>query len=199
MGDVIIDIDIDITLQKLADFYGYSLPNLKEQLWDSHIWHKHEKGLTSDIDLVNYLNQTFSVSKKTLTLKQFYSIWNALLIKIPQERLVLLQKLKHSHALYLLSNTNLAHIKHVNLMLETQNHSAPLEHYFDRCYYSYHIHMRKPDAEIYEYVLADARLNPSETIFFDDNVHNIKAAQAIGIHSIQIIPTQLSITDCIKL
>ena len=55
------------------------------------------------------------------------------------------------------------------------------EHYFDGVYYSHLIRLRKPDRDIYEYVLADAELTASECVFFDDLEANIEAAKAVGI------------------
>ena len=39
----------------------------------------------------------------------------------------------------------------------------------------------KPDAEIFETVLADANIDPKETFFIDDSEANCQAAQKLGI------------------
>ena len=44
--------------------------------------------------------------------------------------------------------------------------------------------MRKPFPEIYQYTLEKYAINPSEAVFIDDNLKNIKAAEALGIHAI---------------
>jgi putative hydrolase of the HAD superfamily len=41
--------------------------------------------------------------------------------------------------------------------------------------------MRKPDREIYDYVLAENALDPENTIFLDDNEHNLKGAEQTGM------------------
>jgi hypothetical protein len=56
--------------------------------------------------------------------------------------------------------------------------------YFDGVYYSHLIRLRKPDREIYEYVLADAEILPQETLFIDDLEENVKAAREVGIQGV---------------
>jgi putative hydrolase of the HAD superfamily len=50
-----------------------------------------------------------------------------------------------------------------------------------KAYYSHDLRMRKPDVEIYQYVLDENNLIAEETIFLDDNADNIKGAEKIGI------------------
>jgi 2-haloacid dehalogenase len=42
----------------------------------------------------------------------------------------------------------------------------------------------KPDAVIFERTLARLGLMPAEAIFIDDFAHNVRGAQAIGMHSL---------------
>ena len=42
--------------------------------------------------------------------------------------------------------------------------------------------MRKPDREIFEYVLKDCRALPAETLYIDDTIDHIKSAESLGIH-----------------
>ena len=52
---------------------------------------------------------------------------------------------------------------------------------------------RKPFPEIYKISLSRYKLEANETVFVDDNLRNIKAAEALGIHGIHFKnPLQLS-------
>ena len=104
---------------------------------------------------------------------------------IPAERIRLLQTLKSHYSLYLLSNTNAIHLEDVMLKLSLQGISSFGE-LFDKEYYSHLVGMRKPDAEIYEYVLENQHLYAPETIFFDDNPDNIKSARSLGIQTFHV-------------
>lgn len=57
-------------------------------------------------------------------------------------------------------------------------------HWFDGRLVSGEENTRKPFKEIYELLLNRFNLIPSESIFIDDNLRNIKAAQDVGIKSI---------------
>jgi putative hydrolase of the HAD superfamily len=57
---------------------------------------------------------------------------------------------------------------------------------FRKIYYSFNIGCHKPDLEAWEYVIKDAGIKPEETLFLDDNIHNIKASQELGFQAIHI-------------
>jgi len=42
--------------------------------------------------------------------------------------------------------------------------------------------MRKPDKKVFEYVLEENDLVPSETLFIDDSPQHVKGAKETGIH-----------------
>ncbi|BDC52584.1 haloacid dehalogenase [Bryobacterales bacterium F-183] len=55
---------------------------------------------------------------------------------------------------------------------------------FDVVTLSYEVRSAKPEPEIYKSCLADLGLRGEQTLFFDDKLTNIRAAQALGIHAI---------------
>lgn len=57
----------------------------------------------------------------------------------------------------------------------------------NRLYLSQQIGMRKPETEIYRYLLEQEGIEAQQAIFFDDNAANIDAARALGIQAIQVI------------
>jgi FMN phosphatase YigB (HAD superfamily) len=57
---------------------------------------------------------------------------------------------------------------------------------FNKIYYSHEIGWHKPDHEAWEYVINDAGIKAEETLFLDDNIHNIKASQELGFQAIHI-------------
>ena len=58
-------------------------------------------------------------------------------------------------------------------------------HRFDVLVWSFQLHMAKPDPAIYRYTLNELDVQPEETLFLDDKLVNIEAAQALGIQAIQ--------------
>jgi FMN phosphatase YigB (HAD superfamily) len=47
------------------------------------------------------------------------------------------------------------------------------------------VRVRKPDREIYERLLAETGLRPSEVLFVDDRANNVRSAAALGIRSVE--------------
>ena len=58
-------------------------------------------------------------------------------------------------------------------------------HRFDVLVWSFQLHMAKPDPAIYRHTLKELGVKPEETLFLDDKMVNIEAAQALGIKAIQ--------------
>ncbi len=62
---------------------------------------------------------------------------------------------------------------------------------------SYEIHEMKPDKVIYEYLLNRYKLQPEESVFFDDRAENTATAEKLGIRSYTITSEEylLSVLD----
>jgi len=56
---------------------------------------------------------------------------------------------------------------------------------FDVLVWSFELRMAKPDPAIYRHVLRELGTLPEETLFLDDKLLNVEAAQALGIKAIQ--------------
>ena len=56
----------------------------------------------------------------------------------------------------------------------------------DKVYLSYEMGKAKPELAIYQQVINENNLNPSETMFFDDSETNLQGAQKIGIQTMLI-------------
>lgn len=66
---------------------------------------------------------------------------------------------------------------------------------FDELIISCEVRMVKPDEAIYRLALARLDVQPQETIFVDDLIENIEAAQKIGIHAIHFQNTAQVISE----
>ena len=112
--------------------------------------------------------------------KDLVFAWNAILLDFPQKRLDFLKELSASkkYRLFLLSNTNDLHIKSVQNSLGDEFYNE-FKNCFEQFYLSHEINFRKPDAEIYEFVLNENNLIADETLFVDDLKENTDAANTI--------------------
>lgn len=115
---------------------------------------------------------------------QIDAAWNAMLLDIPQEKLALLAEMKKKYRTFLLSNTNVLHVQSIFAYLQRTYNVSDLSPYFEKCYYSCSIGMRKPDAEIFRFVLRENNLRPEETLFIDDSEQHIRSANSLGINAV---------------
>ena len=65
--------------------------------------------------------------------------------------------------------------------MEEMKLAAHLDHHFA----SHLIGKIKPDADCFEHVLQSLQLKPAQVLFYDDNVINVEAAQALGIQAVE--------------
>ena len=115
---------------------------------------------------------------------QLRAAWNAILLDFPEYRLDFLHHLsvEGRYRLFLLSNTNELHLARVMDKMGEERYRKFLN-CFERCYFSHEVRMRKPDAEIFEYILNQQRLLAEETFFIDDTQEHILSAAKLGINT----------------
>ena len=69
---------------------------------------------------------------------------------------------------------------------------------FDTFYLSHEIHLRKPNADIFNFVLKENKIKAENTLFIDDNSDNIKAAAKLGYHVWNLNPATEDITTLLE-
>ena len=180
LGGVIVDLAVNKTIQAFSELSGFSPQEIQQAYLQQPGFFSYEKGLITDAEFRQMLRKLFSIQVND---KQLDEAWNAMLVDLPREKLQWLLALKNKLPVYALSNTNQIHISYVNDVMLC---GEQLDNYFNHCFYSHHVNMRKPDVEIYEHVLHHVDLLPHEALFLDDNEENIKAATSLGIHAVQV-------------
>lgn len=186
-GAVIFDIDGSKTIKSFRDMNITQFDSFHDFLFS----HKNE-ALFMDIEIgaisPNQFRDTIrSWAKSPITDAQIDNAWNAMLVGYVPERLDLLQELRSKYRTFLLSNTNIIHWQYFTDLLKPYGFNG-LHELFEKEYYSHTVGMRKPNFDIFKYVLKDAELFAGETLFLDDNLKNVEAARMLGIPSIQITP-----------
>ena len=187
LGGVILDIDFSKTQQAFIDL---GITNFAEMYGFTHVdsfFRQHEAGKITDEEFIASLQKMAGSSLGTDVIQK---AWNALLIRFPAERIELLKKLRQKYRLFLLSNTNAIHVVEFQKIYSNTFQNGSLVDLFDKVYYSNEIGMRKPNAEIYEFVLKDSQLLPEETLFIDDSLPNVEGAKQVGIQAIHLKPGQ---------
>lgn len=106
--------------------------------------------------------------------------WNTILMDFPLYRLEFLQMLSEKYRLFLLSNTDSIHIEHFQEIVGESFYSD-FYRCFEKVYFSFELGIRKPDEEIFNYILKEHELSPKRTLFVDDKKENTDAASKLGI------------------
>jgi HAD superfamily hydrolase (TIGR01509 family) len=170
-GDVFINLDKQAT--------PLALKKLGLTKWSSKIDSLNfnfEKGLITRTEFLLGLNELVPEA----TPEEVLAAWNAVLLDFPMYRLEFLETISKKYQLYLLSNTDSIHINHFK---ETNGDAFYNRFYncFEKVYFSYDLGKRKPDVEIYNYVINENNLNTERTLFVDDNLDNIQGAKKTGL------------------
>ena len=183
LGNVIVDLDLETSEELLRQLTGISWLNANAA--DLEIFLDFECGRIEEALFLNYL---IDRSQNKVQAIDLIKAWNAMLVDIPLQRLLMLKHLKKEYQVYLLSNTNETHIRWVDQYLKTNYKISSLSDVVHTAFYSHELLCRKPDQEIYHQVLDRAGIKAEESVFFDDNHENIAAAHDLGIISIWVDP-----------
>lgn len=184
-GDVFINLDKPATLRELKKLNIEALPQDLLQINE-----QYEMGFVSTETFISSYVNTFS----GLSNKEITAAWNAILMDFPKYRFQFIKKLSEekNYQLILLSNTNEIHIDWVKTAIPF---FEEFKNCFDAFYLSHEIKLRKPNSDIFDYVLKKHQLKAEECLFIDDTVENTKAAAKLGIHVWNLEPTREDVID----
>lgn len=115
------------------------------------------------------------------------------IIVFKPQRFLWIQKLKKRYTTYLLSNISDLHWAHTIRL--AQEAEVNMEECFDKCFLSYQLKMTKPDPRIYETLLKETGLNPTETLYIDDFPDNIEAGRKVGMQVFKLETNCLDTTN----
>jgi putative hydrolase of the HAD superfamily len=181
LGNVLFDLDLGQTGRMLHTLAGESYASAHAKLLRDRVFEMYEVG---GMNTEEFLDTVRLSIDPPLQAEQVEQAWNSIFVDFPRARLDLLLRLRQRYQVFLLSNINELHANWIDDYLLREYGVTDFQHtYFDGVYYSHLIRLRKPNREIYEYVLADAELVPEETVFFDDLEPNVLAARQVGIQA----------------
>lgn len=181
-GGVICDIDINRTIEKF-NLFGPGkeeydkIPKSPSSAFEDLVA-RYETGLVTSAEFRETIRAYYVSSPDDQAIDD---AWNALLIGIPEKRMQLLENLKNHYRLFLLSNSNEIHFQSYLRDFMEKYKYKDFNEIFEKIYFSYLIHQRKPDKGIFNFVISDLGIIPSETLFVDDMLPNVEGANSVGI------------------
>lgn len=183
LGGVVINLDIPRTVTAFENLGVAGFGDIYSQLAQTPLFDEFDKGLITEKEFFSRLKSQFGLPHPITELAQ---AWNAMLLDFPSHRLQQLEVYKQRYKTFLLSNTNVTHVLEFEKTLFDAHGAANLEPFFHKVYYSCAIQLRKPDREIFEFVLQDNGLVPEETLFIDDTLMHVEAARQLGIQGLHL-------------
>ena len=189
-GNVFINLDIEGAIENI--FNKFEIDTLSEEMMAFNSF--YEQGLISTEEFIEFYAENFP----NIESYEIIDIWNFMLKDFPKHRLDFIKQLKATskYKLILLSNTNDLHIdwvkKHVPFYEEFKN-------CFDAFYLSHEINLRKPNHDIFDFVLNENKLIANECLFIDDIKANCDSAKSLGIETWHINPKTEDISNLFEI
>ncbi len=145
---------------------------VEQAVFDTAHWYKLDSGEISDEEVISICHSRLP-RRLWETAERVYFNWIYHLPEIDGMRDIV-KKLKAKGIRVLLLS---------NISKYFADHAAQIDTLsdFEGCVFSAAVGMIKPNADIFEYICTKYALNPSETVFVDDNSANVAGAERYGI------------------
>lgn len=180
-GGVIADISRDKAVQA---FFKIGLEDAEIRLDKYHqtgIFQELEEGKLSADEFREELSKLCS---RALTKEEVQQAWMGFITGIDIRKLDYILELKKSYRIYILSNTN-PYVMSWACSPQFSSQGKSLVDYCEKLYLSYQIGYTKPEPEIFNFMLRDSKIIPSETMFVDDGSVNIGIGKKLGFYTFQ--------------
>ncbi len=175
LGGVVFGISLEPVIQSWAESTGMHPRELAASFRIDSYYERLEVG---GISPARYREHVCDLLGVHLSDEDFDRGWNSIYLDVLPGIELLLQELRQSSRLVVLTNTNEIHSK------EWRVRYADILTYFEKVFASHEIGARKPDAEAFQIVLDYLGIDPQKVVFIDDNPENVRGAEAVGIKGI---------------
>ena len=184
LGGVIINLDMEHAFDRFSQLFGRDVRSKMVEDFHNHkFFRQYEVGAINDEEFRKSLR---NLAKSDLDDVHLDEAWNSMLGDIPSERIEWIQELAKDYKVVILSNTNSIHVNRFNkIFSQSSSYNLPGD-LFHKTYYSHEIKDRKPNSSCFQFVLDDFGMLPGNTLFYDDNLENIKVAGELGINTVLV-------------
>ena len=176
-GGVIVDIDRDKAVQAFIKLGLADADTRLDKYHQTGIFQELEEGkLSAD----EFRKQLGDLCGRELTMEETKQAWLGFFNEVDLRKLDYILGLH----VYLLSNTN-PFVMSWACSPEFSSEGKPLNDYCDKLYLSYQLGHTKPAPEIFDFMIKDSHVIPSETLFVDDGSSNIHIGKELGFETFQ--------------
>ena len=196
LGGVIMDIRRENAVKALNDLGMRDANALLGDYVQSGVFRQLEEGNISPDAFLREVRNYFTDNGRDISGQAIYDAFMEFLIGIPVDRLRCLEALHKNYRIYMLSNTNII-MWEGRILDDFTADGHDIDYYFDGIVTSFEAHCYKPEKAIFEYAVEHLGIVPGETLFLDDSLKNVEAAQALGFNILHV-PTDTDFTELLK-
>lgn len=186
LGGVLLNIHPRSTIDAFGQLGMEQLIGDKGLTYEHEIFYLMEQGKVTPDEFRDGVRRLIPAQ---VTDEQIDRAWNAMLIDFPQIRVRLLQRLAQGFDLYLFSNTNAIHVERY-FDIFRKAHGFEVATLFKQLFHSNEVGFRKPSEESFREIIRLAGIDPQQTLFIDDSIHNVEGAIACGLKGYWLQPGQ---------
>lgn len=187
LGGVILNLDYQKTIDAFTALGLNKSGQLFSQSHQTTLFNNFETGKISAVQFRSGIRKLVS---SELSDSQIDDAWNSMLFDLPLKRIELLKDIAKSKRIFLLSNTNEIHMDWFKSYTNELLGKDVFFKLFEVAYLSNEMGLRKPNADIFEYVTNENNLNPTKTLFIDDSKQHIIGAKKVGLNAYHILPEE---------
>ena len=156
---------------------------------DTRLDKYHQTGIFQDLEEGKLTADEFreklgELCGRELTEAETRQAWLGFISEVDERKLDFLLELRKSYHVYVLSNTN-PFVMSWARSPEFSSAGRPLDDYCNKLYLSYQAGYTKPAHEIFDLMVKDSGMLPSETLFVDDGASNIRVGKELGFYTFQ--------------
>lgn len=177
LGGVLIDIDFDRALRAWAPHSALPFEVMKSRYKFDTTYERHERGEISAAAYFQHLADTLQLTAPAAEIERG---WNAIFIREIEPTLRCVQAARQRLPCYAFSNTNATH------MAAWSAQFPRVVQAFDRVFVSHQMGLRKPEPAAFAHIARAIGVAAEATLFFDDLLENVQAAQAAGLQVVWV-------------
>ncbi len=177
LGGVLVRVERERLLERLAQETRKPLAWLEDIMADAKLLDPFERGHVQPKQFFQQFRERLGIA---WTDEQLITAWNGILYE-NLETTWLLQRLRERYTLLVLTNTNVLHDEYIRQTWSVFRH---VHHWIA----SYQVGWRKPEPEMYQLALRQARVEPRAAIYVDDTKELVDAARQLGLTGIHFRP-----------
>lgn len=181
-GNVIFEIDFSIAQRALTQLGISNVEDFFGHKGHGKLFDQLETGSITPAEFREGIRR--EANNPQLTDAEIDGAWNSLLVGVPPNVHEVLLEVKKHYRTFLLSNTNQIHYDYIMDYLKREYQVENNDHLFEKAYYSQQMLKRKPHVEIFEQVIRENNLVPSETLFIDDTQGHLEGAKKAGLQTL---------------